>query len=200
MSLFVESRFSKFSFLLSILTIFFPAKILGRFLAYYISQAYHCAQILLLLLPTFSEYSLGWETSMTKMCLYLVCIYFTVLMFYSGSCTDSVSQTSYWATRGFLQKDLTNKELWQGKMRCSLASLVLASDMRDKQDRCKIILGQQNTSPSNCMYVPLVAHTGMISLGAHRATEQNTAPSLWFIRNHNQAFSMWSSLSILLHG
>lgn len=139
MSLFAESRFSKFSFVLSILT-FFPSKNTWQISSIlYFTSLPQCT-ILLLLLPTFSEYSLASETSVTRMCLYLACIYFTVLMFYSGSCTDSVLQTSYWATQGFLQKDLTNKELWNGKVKCSLASLVLACDMWDMQARCKIIL------------------------------------------------------------
>lgn len=138
MSLFAESRFSKFSFLLSTLT-FFPSKNTWQISSIlYFTSLPQCT-ILLLLLPTFSEYSLAWETSVMRMCLYLGCIYFTVLMFYSGSCTDSVLQTSYWATQGLLQKDLTNKELWHGKVKCSLASLVPACDMWDMQARCKII-------------------------------------------------------------
>jgi len=68
------------------------------------------------------------------------------------------------------------------------------------QDGCKIILGQQNNSPSDCTYVPLLPHTGMISATSQRITEQNTAPSLGFIQNHVLAFSTWSSLSILLQG
>lgn len=107
-----------------------------------------------------------------------MCIYFMVVAFYRGSCSDPTHQTAYGATRGFfLQEDLTNKELWQGKVRGSSASLVLASDTRGMQDRCDIILGQQNNSPSDCTHVPPVVHTGVISLAAHGVTEQNAAPS-----------------------